>query len=457
MQTTGNITDSTVVPMMRNNSVFGRPSLSAAIPRRASESQVRIGLALGGGFARGIAHAGVLRVLEQHHIPIHCITGISAGAIIAAAYASGATPEEIARTGCSMRLRDVACLSLGGLGLAGSRPMNRFLERALSTYRFEEMRIPLGVVATDLSTGEPVSFAGTGEVFDPIRASCAYPGLFEPVQHHGRLLVDGAMSMGVPAALARQLGATHVISVWLPGGVPDAPPTNIFQVVSRCFQIMQSRLDDGWRSETDVEIAPDVRGVDWNAFGRGSQLVQAGENAALATFPIFRSGSRPHGLTPPQHLRKSMAPVRSVLRRMCRRRTCKPLGNIIVAANAPVVQVKPALDILHERLQDGRITLGLREVIEHLASHREDEPETWPQYVHACLQDPVCNLLYQDPFTYRAFSKPRGYAGDAVMMDYIYGLGEATEAVGKATPSAARSSSTWIRVLPRGPSGTAAN
>jgi len=117
-------------------------------------------------------------------------------------------------------------------------------------------------------------------------------------------------------------------------------------------------------------------------------------------------------------------------------------GNIIVAANAPVVQVKPALDILHERLQDGRITLGLHEAVEQLAAHREAGPETWPQYAQACLQDPVCNLLYQDPFTYRAFSKPRGYAGDAVMMDYIYGLGEAAEAVSGAPPSAARSSST---------------
>jgi NTE family protein len=293
MQTTGNIPDPTVVPMVRSSSVFRRPSISTAAPLRATESQVRIGLALGGGFARGIAHAGVLRVLEQHRIPIHCITGISAGAIIAAAYASGRTPDEIARTGCSMRLRDVASLSLGGLGLAGSRPMNRFLERALCSYRFEEMRLPLGVVATDLSTGEPVSFAGTGRVFGPIRGSCAYPGLFEPVEHRGRFLVDGAMSMGVPAALARQLGATHVISVWLPDGVPDAPPSNIFQVVSRCFQIMQSRFDDSWRSETDLEIAPEVREVDWNAFGRGSQLVQAGENAALANLSYIQEWFSP--------------------------------------------------------------------------------------------------------------------------------------------------------------------
>jgi len=251
----------------------------------AAEFPVRIGLALGGGFARGIAHAGVLQVLERRQIPIHCITGVSAGAIVAAAYASGATPDEIAQAGCSMRFGDIGRLSLGRLGLIGSQRMNGFLGRLLKTHRFEEMRIPLGVVATELSSGEPAAFSGTGSVFDPIRASCAYPGLFEPVQHDGRFLVDGAMSMGVPAALARELGATHVISVPLPVAAPCEPPSNMFQVVSRCFQIMQGRLEASWRSETDLVIAPDVRGVDWNAFGHGPHLLQAGEAAALASLP----------------------------------------------------------------------------------------------------------------------------------------------------------------------------
>ena len=141
-----------------NAEVSFAPSLGAVCGRLASECPVRIGLALGGGFARGIAHAGVLRVLAQSGIPIHCITGISAGAVVAAAYASGATPEEIVRAGCSMRFGDVGRFSLGRLGLVGSQRMDRFLEGLLKTYRFESMRIPLGVVATDLATGEPAPF-----------------------------------------------------------------------------------------------------------------------------------------------------------------------------------------------------------------------------------------------------------------------------------------------------------
>ena len=292
MQTIANTTVSTAPPLVQSKAALKRLLLPPGEKCPASELPVRIGLALGGGFARGIAHAGVLRVLEEHHIPIHCVTGISAGSVVAAAYASGATPDEIARAGCSMRFGDVGRWSLGRLGLVGSERMNRFLEGLLKTYRFEDMRIPLGVLATDLSTGEPVPFAGTGTVFEPIRASCAFPGLFQPVRHNGQLLVDGAMSMGVPAALARQLGATHVISVPLPPAAPGALPSNALQVVTRCFQILQSRFEDRWRSETDLVIAPDVRGVDWHAFGRGPQLIQAGEAAALEALPRIQEWFR---------------------------------------------------------------------------------------------------------------------------------------------------------------------
>jgi NTE family protein len=280
---TADISISTAGPLANNVGVT-RPAAEAG-----AESPVRIGLALGGGFARGIAHAGVLKVLEQHDIPIYCITGVSAGAIVAASYASGATTDEIARAGCSMRFGDVGRWSLRRLGLLGSQRMTHFLERLLKTYRFEEMRIPLGVSATDLSTGDAVPFAGSGSVFEPIRASCSYPGLFQPVRLNGRLLVDGNMSMGVPAALARQLGATHVISVPLPAAVPNAVPGNLFQVVSRCFQILQSRLEDGWRRETDLVITPDVRGVGWRDFDNGPRLVRAGEAAALAALPEIQA------------------------------------------------------------------------------------------------------------------------------------------------------------------------
>jgi NTE family protein len=250
---------------------------------------VRIGLALGGGFARGIAHAGVLSVFENHRIPIHCITGVSAGSIVAAAYASGATPSEIARAGCSMRFGDVARWSIGRMGFVVNERMQRFLQKLLKRYRFEEMRIPLGVAATDLLTGETVDFRGPGDVFMPIRASCSYPGLFQPVRYQDRLLVDGAMSMEVAAGLARQLGANRVITVYLPGQGPDVVPTNMFQVINRCFQILQTRAEDSWRKDSDLVITPAVRSVQWDGFGNGPDLIEAGATAALEALPKIQA------------------------------------------------------------------------------------------------------------------------------------------------------------------------
>jgi NTE family protein len=256
--------------------------------RGISRTAPRIGLALGGGFARGIAHAGVLEVFEKNQIPIHCITGVSAGSIVAAAYASGATPEEISLAGCRMRFGDVGSWTICRMGFLATERMKRFLEGLLKRYTFEEMRIPLGVLATDLCAGHPVTFRDQGDVFLPIRASCAYPGLFLPVRHESRLLVDGAITMEIPALLARQLGATHVISVYLPAQSEALPPRHVFEVVNRCFQIMHERTEDGWRSASNLVITPDVRAIGWDGFGSGPALLQAGQEAAEAALPKIR-------------------------------------------------------------------------------------------------------------------------------------------------------------------------
>ncbi len=116
---------------------------------------------------------------------------------------------------------------------------------------------------TDLCTGQTAPFRDSGDVFLPIPASCSYAGLFQPVRHAVRLLVDGAMSMEIPAPLARQLGATRVIPVHLPAQAGDRPPSNVFQVVNRCFQTMQGRNEEVWRKDSDPVLRPDVRAVEW--------------------------------------------------------------------------------------------------------------------------------------------------------------------------------------------------
>ncbi len=263
----------------------------------------KLGLALGGGFARGMAHIGVLSVLEEHQIPVHCIAGVSAGAIVAAAYASGVIPCDIGRAGCAMRFTDVARWTIGRMGIAGSERMERFLRKLLKNFTFEQMRIPLGVVATDVVTGEPVIFRDRGDVVLPIRASCSYPGLFQPVRCGERLLVDGAISMEVPALLCRLMGATHVISLHLPMQGAAAVPTNMFHVINRCFQILHSRTELSWRQHSDLVIEPDVRCMEWDAFESAVQLIQAGEDAARAALPRIQAWLPAAGTSPLRQLK----------------------------------------------------------------------------------------------------------------------------------------------------------
>jgi len=251
-------------------------------------SQPRIGLALGGGFARGIAHVGVLRTFERHNIPIHAIAGVSAGAMVAAAYAGGADSNHIEQFALSMRLKDVARWTISPLGLAGSDRMISFLARLLKATKFEEMKLPLAIVATDLRTGKPVIFKDKGDVVHPIRASCSYPGLFLPLRVGNRSLVDGFVSMEVPAAPLRQMGCTHIISVHIPSPTDCSGFGNMLAVVNRCFQVMSVRTERDWRRHSNIVIAPQVADLSWNSFADAKSLVESGERAALSALPAIK-------------------------------------------------------------------------------------------------------------------------------------------------------------------------
>jgi len=246
-----------------------------------------IGLAFGGGFARGIAHVGVLRALEKHKIPICAVSGVSSGAIVAAAIASGATSYDIEKVALAMKFRDVARWTLNIMGLAGNERMIPFLARLLKAGRFEDMQIPLAIVATDLITGKAVTFHGAGDVMLPIRASCAYPGLFSPIRYQGQLLVDGFVSMEVPAEPLLQMGADRVISINIPNhdGIQDYG--NMLSVVSRCFQVMGGRCEYNWRRYSKLVITPPVADMTWDSFASAKKLIECGEQAAMAAIPTI--------------------------------------------------------------------------------------------------------------------------------------------------------------------------
>jgi NTE family protein len=248
----------------------------------------KVGLALGGGFARGIAHIGVLRALERNQIPIDFIAGTSVGALIAATYASGTSLDEMTRQGAATRFSDFGRWTLSRMGMASNDRLEDFLRRFTSARYFSEMKIPLSIVATDVISGESVHFTD-GEISPALRASCAYPGLFLPVEYRGRVLVDGFLTEAVPARAVREMGAELVISVHLEPGLIHSKPRNTIEVISRSFSIIQTSALQPWRAATDVLIEPDVHHILWDEFAKTPELVFAGETAAGAAMPKIRA------------------------------------------------------------------------------------------------------------------------------------------------------------------------
>jgi NTE family protein len=244
---------------------------------------------LGGGFARGIAHVGVLKVLEQEGIPVRVVAGTSVGALIGAAYCSGVSLQELEDMAASVRFNNFARWTLSRCGFASNDRMISFLTRILKVKTFEELRIPLGVTATDFNTGEGVVFH-SGSIIDPVRASCAYPGMFLPVQIRGRYLVDGMLSHPVPTRPLREMGAERVLAVHLKGTWTNGgAPRNLFDVIGQSFAIAQDAMSCIWREAADLVIEPDVAGFAYDDFKRAKDLIRVGEAAMRQALPEVRT------------------------------------------------------------------------------------------------------------------------------------------------------------------------
>jgi NTE family protein len=255
----------------------------AAVPRLPS-----IGVALGGGFARGMAHIGVLKVLEEEGIPVRIVTGTSVGALIGAAYCSGLSIEELEKVAHSCRFTTFARWTVSRYGFASTDRMVSFLNRTLKVKTFEELRIPLGVTATDFNSGEGVVFH-SGSIIDPVRASCAYPGMFLPVEIRGRFLVDGMLSHPVPTRPLREMGAERVLAVHLKGTwAKGGAPRHLFDVIGQSFAIAQDAMSSLWRDAADLIIEPDVAGFAYDDFKRADELIDAGGVAMRKVLPEVR-------------------------------------------------------------------------------------------------------------------------------------------------------------------------
>jgi NTE family protein len=262
-----------------------------AEPPAAPGPRPRVGLALGGGFARGIAHLGVLRVLDEEKIPIDYLAGTSAGAMLAVSYATGHTVPEIEAQAKATRFRDFGQWKLSWMGLASNQRLEHYPRKFLGVTTFEQLRTPLAIAATDLATGEAVYFT-KGPLGPALRASCAYPGMFMPVEYEGRLLVDGFLAAPVPVDAVRNMGADVVIAVFLEAA-NDRKPSSIVDVIGLSFAILQRHADREWRRKADIVIEPVVRDFLWDDFDKTPELIAAGEAAARAALPKIRAALAP--------------------------------------------------------------------------------------------------------------------------------------------------------------------
>ena len=275
--------------VIRSVQAFGRELSRRSTSNAVSAERIpAIGVALGGGFARGIVHIGVLKVLEEEGIPVRMVAGTSVGAIMGAAYCSGLTIDELIEIAHRVRFTNFARWTLSRYGFATTDRMVSFLKRTLKVQTFEELRIPLAVTATDFNTGRGTVFT-SGSIIDPVRASCAYPGMFLPVQIGESWLVYGMLSYPVPTRPLREMGADRVLAVHLRGQwSKTSVPRHYFDVIGQSFAIAQDMAGPVWRSAADVVIEPNVGGFDYDDFKRADELIRVGELAMRDALPEVR-------------------------------------------------------------------------------------------------------------------------------------------------------------------------
>jgi NTE family protein len=254
-------------------------------------NRLRVGLALSGGAARGIAHVGVLRALAENQIPIDAIAGASAGALIGGCYASGLPIEQLEQMARTFRWRQTARLSFSRLGLQSNARMEKFLRKHLPVTRFEDLKIPLAIMVTDLLKGESIVFRDTGDVPFAIRASCCVPALYAPVRdREGRYLIDGGIVKNLPITETRDLGADFVIAVDVnfEGAKFFERPRTALGVLAYVFVAVERIVSNQERETADFLIAPKIGHIRWDETRRSEELVERGYEAGLAAIPDLK-------------------------------------------------------------------------------------------------------------------------------------------------------------------------
>ena len=251
----------------------------------------KVALVLGGGAARGFAHVGVIRALELEKLPIDLIVGTSVGSLIGAIYAADLDSFDLEWTAFKLEkddLFDYGVLSaVLGMGLARGDKLEEFVKNRVKVANIEDLKIPFAAVATDLNWGTEVVI-DRGSVSRAVRASSAIPGVFPPVQHLGKILVDGGVVDNIPISVARAKGADIVVAVDISENVGNTHITNLVDVVIQATNIMFALNVEHSKKDADVLVSPKVGDVAMLDFTQKKRCMQAGIEAARRAAPAIR-------------------------------------------------------------------------------------------------------------------------------------------------------------------------
>ncbi len=250
-------------------------------------SQKKLGLVLSSGSARGLAHIGILKTFQKHNIPIYCIAGSSIGSLVGGLFASGMPIDMLEGLALNLDQRKWIDVSPPRKGLIKGHKILKILKMVTKNCNIEDLPIPFGCVATDLSKGRLVNFT-QGNLAHAIRASISIPGVFHPLEMDGMILADGAVIEMLPVDLCRSLGADIIVSVDVSTQVSGVKINTIFDVILQSMNIMQSEMIKEKREVSDILIRPDVQDISPNQFHRSEEAIQAGELACEHVIPRIK-------------------------------------------------------------------------------------------------------------------------------------------------------------------------
>lgn len=242
-------------------------------------SKKKTALVLGGGAARGLAHLGVLKVLKREDIKFDFVLGASIGSLFAAIWALDLDLSRTEKKALEVTARDIMDVTISRMGLCKGEKLEYLIREILQTSRFEDVKIPLYIVTTNIENGEPV-LHNSGDLAEIIKASCAMPGVFKPVEIDGRMMVDGGITNNVPVLFAKRLGATHVIAADVGYCVRRGGINNMLDVMVQAIQIMGQRLNRFETKGADFVLRPELGEINQTEFNRADEIIQKGQIAA---------------------------------------------------------------------------------------------------------------------------------------------------------------------------------